>query len=325
MKLITIIVPVYNTKEYLNKCVNSLISQTYENLEIILVDDGSTDASGALCDELAAKDSRIVVIHKENGGSSSARNAGISMAHGDYIGFVDSDDYVEPFMYERLIEGAPAEIIQIGRNEIDVEGSILPDICIPPKEDTFYDSESFMRELLLHKGDCSFCTKIISKKMFDNPKNRFPEGILNEDFYLLVNLLTEIKGVLSKPGYAYHVFYRLGSNSRKEDKNTFSRVYLDSVDNADMVEGIVKKSFPGLIKISMRFGLYQRLEYLLHIPVSQMNKDNVQYKNIVKYLRKHVTETITNNYLTGKNRIYLLLLTVAPKGVRIIHKKLKGL
>ena len=101
-ELISIIVPVYNTKEYLPKCVQSLVEQTYRNLEILLVDDGSTDETGALCDKLALTDDRIRVIHKENGGSSSARNVGISQAAGSFLGFVDSDDYVDADMYERL-------------------------------------------------------------------------------------------------------------------------------------------------------------------------------------------------------------------------------
>ena len=120
--LISVIVPVYNIIEYLPRCVHSITSQTYENLELLLVDDGSTDGTGELCDRLAAEDGRIRVFHKENGGSSSARNLGISQAKGEYLGFVDSDDYVEPDMYERLYGGIceyQVKVAQIGRDEID--------------------------------------------------------------------------------------------------------------------------------------------------------------------------------------------------------------
>ena len=102
--LISIIVPVYKVEQYLEKCVNSISAQTYSNLEIILVDDGSPDKCGDICDSLAKKDNRIKVIHKPNGGLSSARNAGIDIASGQYIGFVDSDDSIEPYMYEKLLE-----------------------------------------------------------------------------------------------------------------------------------------------------------------------------------------------------------------------------
>ena len=98
--LISVIVPVYNTAKYLDKCITSIINQTYANLEIILVDDGSTDDSPAMCDMWTEKDSRIKVIHKQNGGASSARNAGLDIMSGELVGFIDSDDYIAPDMYE---------------------------------------------------------------------------------------------------------------------------------------------------------------------------------------------------------------------------------
>ena len=101
-ELISIIVPVYKVEKYLEKCVKSIIGQTYKNLEIILVDDGSPDNCGKLCDEFAALDNRIKVYHKENGGLSDARNYGVEKATGKYIGFVDSDDYIHEEMYEKL-------------------------------------------------------------------------------------------------------------------------------------------------------------------------------------------------------------------------------
>ena len=100
---ISVIVPVYNVEQYLERCVDSIINQTYTNLEIILVNDGSTDNSGKLCDELAKKDERIRVIHKENGGLSDARNRGIEEAESDLVGFIDSDDYIDNDMYEILL------------------------------------------------------------------------------------------------------------------------------------------------------------------------------------------------------------------------------
>ena len=102
--MISVIIPVYNVESYLKRCVDSVRQQTYIDLEIILVDDGSTDDSGKLCDNLAAEDNRIRVIHKENGGASSARNTGIDNAKGEYIGFVDSDDIVSEDLYMHLFE-----------------------------------------------------------------------------------------------------------------------------------------------------------------------------------------------------------------------------
>lgn len=318
--LVSVIVPVYNIKEYLPRCVRSILHQTYQNLEVILVDDGSTDGTGQLCDRLAQEDSRIRVFHKENGGSSSARNLGISYAKGSYLGFVDSDDYIEPWMYERLVAArlaSGAQIVQVGRDEVDAEGRTLPNICEPPAEDTFIPSEGFMRELLMHRGDCSFCTKLVDKVLFAD--YQFPLGVLNEDFHILVQMLLKTKGVMSLSGQAYHVFYRIGSNTRKQDKKEFSRVYGDNVDNADMVYGLVQQQMPELLDVAVRFGLYQRLDYLLHIPVEQMTRDNSMYQQICKYIRTHIADVLKSDYLTPKNKIYLGLFAIAPKAVRELH------
>lgn len=324
--LISVVIPVYNIEEYLERCVASVCAQTYTNLEILLVDDGSTDNSGKLCDSLAQKDNRIRVFHKPNGGSSSARNLGIESATGEFVGFVDSDDYISENMYELLyqaIQTYQADIAQVGRDEIDAEGNALPNICEPPKQAEFVSSADFLKELLLHKGDCSFCTKLIRKSLFE--RGGFPIGELNEDFKLLVQFLPHVKGIASLPEQTYHVFYRIGSNTRKVDKEAFSRVFGDSVNNADMAEALVQKAYPELERIAFRFGMFQRLEYLLHIPVYQMNQKNVQYREICKHVRRNWCRALSNPYLTGKNKLYLVLFAIAPKGIRVVHKRLRGL
>lgn len=317
---ISVIVPVYNIKEYLPRCVASICNQTYTDLEILLIDDGSTDGTSELCDKLALEDIRIKVFHKENGGSSSARNLGIQNAKGAFLGFIDSDDYIEPWFYERLVEGqekSGAQIVQIGRDEVDERGNQLPNICEPPEKDVYISSKDFMRELLMHRGDCSFCTKLVDRSLFDTWQ--FPMGVLNEDFHILVQMLTKIDGVFSLTGQGYHVFYRIGSNTRKKDKNDFSRVYKDCVDNADMVLDIVVQHFEDLHEVAERFGFFQRLEYLLHIPIVQMGKANIFYKDLCRYLRKHLCDMLSNAYLRKKEKVYLLLLTIAPRMVRQLH------
>lgn len=322
--LITVIVPVYNIIEYLPRCVESICNQTYRNLEILLVDDGSTDGTDKLCDALAQKDDRIRVFHKENGGSSTARNLALSHAKGEYVGFVDSDDFIAPDMYEKLYSGIVTygvKVAQIGRDEIDQDGKMLPNICEPPKEPTVISSLEFLKELLMHRGDCSFCTKLIDKSLF--PKEAFPEGRLNEDFHLLVRMLPDIGKLVSLPEQTYHVFYRIGSNSRKADKENFSRVYADCVDNADMVEALVAQNIPTLKSVALRFAVFQRLEYLLHIPISQMTKDNGMYRNVVAYLRKNWFRAMGNPELTGKNKLYHTLFAIAPKSIRQLHAKMR--
>lgn len=317
---ISVIVPVYNTLNCLERCVDSIRRQTYENLEIILVDDGSTDGTGQLCDTLAERDDRIRVYHKENGGASSARNLGLRKASGGYVGFVDSDDYIDTDVYQKMAELVMKKnypVVQISRDERDEAGNRLADVCIPPKKVRFCDSETFIKELLLHQGDCSFCTKLLKKELF--AQHRFPEGELNEDFKLLVELLMRIEGVAILPEQGYHVVCRSDSTTRKRSGDSFSRVFLDIVENADKMQEIVDSSYPALHEYAVRFNLYQRLDYMLHIPLSQMKKENAFYQKVKKYLRAHIGDTVSNPYLTKKNRVYLLLLTAAPKTVRRVH------
>ena len=324
--LISVIVPVYNIIPYLPRCVESLRKQTYRNLEILLIDDGSTDDTPALCDRLAEEDMRIRVFHKENGGPSSARNFGLEQAKGDYVGFVDSDDYVDADMYEglyRAIAGTGMPVAQVGRDEIDKDGNILPNICEPVAQAQVIPAQDFLKELLMHRGDCSFCTKLLQKDLFTEEK--FPIGALNEDFHLLVKMLTREKntvpGIACIPGQAYHVFYRPDSNTR--DKNRFSRVFADNIDNADMVLALVEKKYPELTETAFRFGVFQRLDYLLHIPIPQMTGENEFYRRVVKNLRHGWWRAMRNPYLTKKNKCYHTLFAIAPKGIRVLHKKVK--
>ena len=324
--MITVIVPVYNTQRWLERCINSILIQTYTDFELLAVDDGSTDESLAILEQMARMDSRIRVIHKENGGSSSARNRALDEAVGEYISFIDSDDYIEPDMLGTLmgpVEQARTKmlplpnIIQVGRNEIDEDSKLRPDICVPPVYRTDYTAEEFMRELLLHKGDCSFCTKLVKREMFDGI--RFPEGMLNEDFWLLTNILEKAGGVVSLPGYKYHVFYRTGSNTRTTDKNSFSRVYADNVTNADKVLRLVDNKYPNLHKIAVRFGIFQRIDYMLHIPISKMKEENIGYMEVKLSLRSNLGAGLKSRYLTGKDKRRLFLLAIAPKLTRIVH------
>lgn len=324
--LITVIVPIYNVLEYLTRCVHSITAQTYENLEILLVDDGSTDGTAQLCDQLAEEDGRIRVFHKENRGSSLARNFALGQARGEYVGFVDSDDFIAPQMYELLWEGirrfqVPAA--QVGRDEIDKEGNRLPNICEPPKEAEVTDSGAFFKELLLHRGDCSFCTKLVRRDLF--PEEAFPAGKLNEDFQLLIRMLPQMGKLVLLPQQVYHVFYRIGSNSRRADRNDFSPVYADCVENADLAMEIVKRDYPELEEAAFRFGVFQRLEYMLHIPIGQMTGENGTYREIVSFLRKNWLCSMKNRILTGKNKVYHTLFALAPKGIRRLHARWKKL
>ena len=202
---ISVIVPVYKTEGLLDRCVESIVGQTYKNLEIILVDDGSPDNCPAMCDEWAEKDSRIRVIHKENGGVSSARNAALDIATGDYIGFVDSDDWIEPEMYSSLIQ----KISESGKNialcsyyAVEISGERYERRCVVDKE--VLDKDDYFRFIVLG-GDGGY----IWNRLYDADilkEVRFDEDIwYSED--LLFNFKTAQKSngaaVLDKAEYNY--------------------------------------------------------------------------------------------------------------------------
>ena len=317
--LISVIIPLYNVEKYLEKSVCAIRNQTYQNLEIILVDDGSTDRSGQMCDEFAAADSRIKVIHKKNGGSSTARNAGLEIASGDYIAFSDSDDYAETFLYEKLLkvlaEHDDSPIAQMMATYYDINGTAVWGPYKDSKELNFISQEEMFRMLMMHVGDSSFCTKLIRADFMK--KFRFPEGELNEDFKLLLQMLLEVKGIYSVEENGYNVILRSGSNTR----NKFNPVFYDSmILNSDYAYKLMENYFPACRMEAERFTYVQRLDYLLHIPIPQMTKENQQYREIVKYLRKHRKEIKGNSELTKKQKVYLLLLEMSPVMVRKTHR-----
>ncbi|MBQ6407211.1 MAG: glycosyltransferase [Butyrivibrio sp.] len=328
---ISVIIPAYNIESLLEKCVASVATQDYPEglLEVIVVDDGSTDNTFAVAKGLAVKYPNVTVLHKENGGSSSARNLGIRHSTGDYIGFVDSDDFVDPLMYRTLLEAAikyDADMVQISRDEISEDGTKLPDVVIPPKEPTVITPAEHLRTLLMHTGDASFCTKLVKRDYFTEDM-MFPEGELNEDFYLMIHMLSRINKLLILPQQYYHVFYRTGSNTRrkKEDKDYFPSVFTDIVRNSDVALNLVEKSYPELLNVARRFGYYQRLDYLLHIPVSKMTPDNSFYMEVVAYIRKNRKNIASNEYLTLKQKSYLMILSTFPRQIRSLHAKIRGL
>lgn len=204
--LISVIVPVYKVEAYLERCVDSLRNQTYRNLEIILVDDGSPDSCGEMCDELAAQDSRIRVVHKENGGLSSARNAGLDCMTGEYVGFVDSDDWVKPEMYEclyRLMQENDAQIACCGIARCD--GTCVKSYFNDNLEDEFtLDTLGALCELTYnYRITNSVCDKLYQVDIFCGL--RMKTGMLYEDAQIQPYCISRARRICytAKPMYRY--------------------------------------------------------------------------------------------------------------------------
>lgn len=224
--LISVIVPVYNVEKYLDVCIESIVTQTYQNLEIILVDDGSKDHSPEICDEWGTKDNRIKVIHKANGGASSARNMGLDVAKGDYIGFVDSDDYIEPNYYEFLLNICTEYSADIARctyeifiefeNNKPVDGNTVDKIITLTDNDLFLD--------LCHAGhkhvinvNKLFSRKALEGLHFDNTIKSGEDLVFNYFAYKKANKMVCHDLPL------YH--YRITGNQQTFDKNFNFKIY----------------------------------------------------------------------------------------------------
>lgn len=209
--MISIVVPVYNVIEYLNKCVNSIKSQIEKEWELLLIDDGSTDGSGALCDELAKTDKRIRVIHKENGGVSSARNLGIDLAKGEYIMFVDSDDWLEPDLCSQLLSAMPSADIAIGGCTIVNVDSAMEQ---KPSKAMILDKEGLGKKFdaLFGKGLINMpFSKLYKLEMVSG--QRFDETVkLGEDFLFNLEYLPKCQRIalVDTAGYDYN---RMNENS----------------------------------------------------------------------------------------------------------------
>lgn len=255
-KLISVMVPVYNVGPYIENCLESLIHQTYENLEIILVDDGSTDNSLEICKKYEAMDNRIKVIHKENGGLSTARNAGLDAATGDYYSFVDSDDYISTRFYEIMLNVAlehSADIVECDYNKIPFED------VTPENRDSFLDVkenrqvsiinneqallELFSDDLHLYIKTVVSWSKLYKKETYNNI--RFPVSKLNEDEFTTYRVLHNCKKIATIDDVLYGYIKRPNSIMSA----TLSLKRLDVLD-----------AFDGCIEYFHNHALYE-LEY----------------------------------------------------------------
>lgn len=221
MEKLSVIVPVYNVEKYLKRCINSILNQEYSYFELILVDDGSTDKSGNICDEYADKDKRIRVIHKENSGLSSARNIGIDVASGSYISFIDSDDYINPNMFKRLMDIANNNNTDIvSCNYIEFEGDKCDSIIVKDKKEYQYNNIEALKNYLLDfnnenkKIHTVVWNKIYKKELFNGI--RFPMGKIFEDGYVTYKLLYISKKIFHIEDELYYYFRREGSISKSK-------------------------------------------------------------------------------------------------------------
>lgn len=286
MNKISVIIPCYNVVPYLERCVTSVVNQTYQELEIILVDDGSTDETGKLCDSLAQKDSRIKVVHKENGGLSDARNAGINVAEGNFYSFVDGDDYLEPDAYEMMISEMKNDNVSLVSAGMIVENINGNKHVNMSRERLILNKEEALLNLLgpVRTIGQSSCNKLFRKQLFH--ELRYKKGIINEDMELLPKILDicNLVVLLNKP--VYHYIRRSGSITESE----FSMWKYEGIRNAYDTLDLCKRKYPQLVgyahfyTMDSLFKTYYELRSSSNYRIFRKQEYSLRFRIIREYL-----------------------------------------
>lgn len=310
---ISIIVPVYKVEQYINKCVDSILNQTFKDFEVILIDDGSPDNCGKICDEYANKDERIKVIHKKNGGLSSARNAGLDIAKGEYIGFVDSDDYIEPDMYEILYNLSE-------NNECDIVSCssiihYMDETVVNGGHGIFiHNKEEAMKTMLEGKlYDEVVWVKLFKKSVIGNI--RFPIGRIYEDTsftYKVIDKATKVATIgEAKYNYIKH------ENSIMS--NAIKDVKIDAVIAYEEMYSFMEKKYPQLCDlVTLKLANSSMAVMNLIARQDEFKKHKENYFKVARILNSKFKRTIKLNEYPRNVKILLSANRINP----ILYRKI---
>ena len=321
--VISVIIPVYKVEAYLERCIKSVVNQTYKNLEILLIDDGSPDQCPMICDDWAKKDSRVKVIHNQNGGLSSARNTGLDISTGEYIAFVDSDDWIEPEMYEVLIQSCiNNETLMAVAGRFDVqESSLIKSVGKRPKQNRVIEVEETL-SLMLSEGelDSVVWDKVFSKYLWDDI--RFPMGEIYEDIAVMYKIVVKAKRISMCDGVFYNYFHRNGSIVKSE----FSASLIDYPNHTREMLTYISSEYPKC-KASALYVHIQAVGCLLKkMSRSKMVRESQKYTTIyyeyTKELKSYTVFILKSSLFTLKEKI--LFFVLSSKMLTKVMNRLKG-
>lgn len=293
---VSVIVPVYNVEGYIYNCVKSLIEQDYDNFEILLIDDGSTDNSGKICDEFQKNNKNVIVFHKENGGLSDARNYGIRKAQGEYLAFVDGDDIVEKdyisFMY-KLIKEEKCDLVACGIKYL-YENGIIKENNFKNIHKVFIGDEAEIYLNIIGYYNVSACNKLFKKNLFENIK--FPVNKKSEDWFIMYKIIENAGKIYydATPKYIYR--QRVGSITKNAKVNTDAISAAREVYNYYLKNKNVNK-YAGQSLAFAIIGVYN-----FYLTKSENKKILKEYKNQVVQIKY-----ITYKYLSIRRKIQLFL------------------
>lgn len=318
--LVSVIIPVYKVEPYLRKCVDSVCQSTLKDIEIILVDDGSPDTCGQICDEYALKDDRIRVIHKENGGISSARNAGLDIARSDLIGFVDSDDWVDPdmfeFLYNNLIQ-ADADISVCGVYEH--VGEKVHMLCDASVYKTVSGHDAVQTNLAMTIAGNACWNKLYRRHLFE--EIRFPEGRIFEDVFIMTRLIDSARKVVFNLQAKYHYWRRPDSLFSKRYRPQLR----DCAESQLAVYDYIDKKYPDLTDAVRKTCIWAHFYVLEAMMLHDGPVDLQDKKRIIQYLRKHIKVILTQRDYTKTRKLSAIALCIHESLYKLVLKARKWL
>lgn len=313
--LVSIIVPVYNVKQYINQCLDSLINQSLNEIEIIIVNDGSTDGSGEICRQYEKKDQRVKLINKENGGLSDARNVGLKYAEAEYVGFIDSDDYVDINFYEELYKGIRQEKVDVAVARINKINEKKESLFQCGYEETrVIANHAAMKSMLTARGiSNSVCNKLFRRVLFE--KQQFPVGKLYEDEFVTYRIIDRCSHVYFTAETSY--YYRV--NQQGITHGAFSDKELDRIEASLIRLDYMKGAHPELVEDAKRYLMFDSLTAL-----SKMDKYNRKYDNVLK---KNIRFSLAA-YLRGRSSFgakgFSVLAAMSPRLSVFLYRIIRG-
>lgn len=318
MPKLSIIIPVYNVSQFLPACINSVLSQTFTDFELLLINDGSSDNSGAICEGYVRMDNRVKVIHKENGGVSSARNLGLDLATGDYISFIDSDDPVEPQMYEVLINNAEKHNCDISVCRLDVIRTNGSHHVIDLEESSLLSKEFVISNYFTDSAIKEFFygpyNKIFKKSLIDNI--RFKNYKLGEDILFIFNVLQRAENIYLDTFVGYHYIHHENSAMR----SPFSAKRLDYIYAAQEIVRISENTSRYALESARAWFYRHVLVTLRQIYINGVENQS----NIVGFIKKYMPFIKENkkylHQLESKRFLDYYILTICPSLFKHIYK-----
>lgn len=308
MYKLSIVIPIYNTSKYLDQCFNSIRIQRYENYEVILVNDGSTDNSEKICLDITKKDKRFKYFKKTNGGLSSARNVGLDRAEGDFIWFIDSDDYIEKDSFEIIVKSIityNADVIICGRYK---DYGNKKNKVFESKKDKTYKQRTVIYEMLSgRKMDFSSCDKIFRKELWGSV--RFPLGITSEDMVAIPKVIKKSNIIVKIKECLY--YYRYTPNSI-----TTAAFNSHTFDTLDILNDFETEFSSKKVKESLSFDSFKITQYLYYIQklifLNNEKRDKLNFWKYVSFFRKKLVIILLNPHIKFKTKINVVL-AICPK------------